>query len=501
MMNSRKDSSPRLSSSGGEDVFDFPGVEDESNGSGPPSREAHAALREAFRSLKEYYLEAKAKNTELKAKLKQRDRRGSHSQVHQERDELQSLLQKSYLAYKEMYEQNEQLEMKRLKLAEELRQSQEVLAQRNGGNPPVSTSEEEGTFEQKVYKTIIEEFKAMGLEVIEENEQQFTMITDRDKLKKWIEERSDGNIAVVYKGCSLTDKGTQIEETEPLNKDFENERGKLRAEIIFLKRKVQDQANELGRFYKAFKDAMEQNLQYRKQIQGADSENVEKGAHAVAQQTRTTTSKSLRRQSESMLIFVKRRVTEMTQLKEHLDSHNQSLRVLTELSDRTTTDFVRLVSSRKPEHVPDSPQRRKFRFEGAEGGSKPLAQGQRKSDGNFDRIDSDDAPLSMPVQESDMRRILNTEANAEFSSEPMNNRRPTARDRTKITEGSAGAGVSDSARTGESDVEVIEEEEELLGATSAAPGKWCPVCGCFFPASYDQNQFELHVQGHFDDDS
>ena len=149
--------------------------------------------------------------------------------------------------------------------------------QRNGGNPPVSTSEEEGTFEQKVYKTIIEEFKAMGLEVIEENEQQFTMITDRDKLKKWIEERSDGNIAVVYKGCSLTDKGTQIEETEPLNKDFENERGKLRAEIIFLKRKVQDQANELGRFYKAFKDAMEQNLQYRKQIQGADSENVEKG--------------------------------------------------------------------------------------------------------------------------------------------------------------------------------------------------------------------------------
>ena len=86
-------------------------------------------LPSAFRSLKEYYLEAKAKNTELKAKLKQRDRRGSHSQVHQERDELQSLLQKSYLAYKEMYEQNEQLEMKRLKLAEELRQSQEVLAQ------------------------------------------------------------------------------------------------------------------------------------------------------------------------------------------------------------------------------------------------------------------------------------------------------------------------------------------------------------------------------------
>ena len=47
-MNSRKDSSPRLSSSGGEDVFDFPGVEDESNGSGPPSREAHAALREGI---------------------------------------------------------------------------------------------------------------------------------------------------------------------------------------------------------------------------------------------------------------------------------------------------------------------------------------------------------------------------------------------------------------------------------------------------------------------
>lgn len=44
----KNNSSPRSSLSGDEEVFDFPGVEDESSGSNPPSREAHLALKEGM---------------------------------------------------------------------------------------------------------------------------------------------------------------------------------------------------------------------------------------------------------------------------------------------------------------------------------------------------------------------------------------------------------------------------------------------------------------------
>lgn len=40
--------SPRGSLSGEEEVLDFPGVEDDSSGSYPPSREAHQALKEGM---------------------------------------------------------------------------------------------------------------------------------------------------------------------------------------------------------------------------------------------------------------------------------------------------------------------------------------------------------------------------------------------------------------------------------------------------------------------
>ena len=43
-------SSPRGYSYGDEDVFDFPGVEDEGSGNGPVPREAHAALKEGIKT-------------------------------------------------------------------------------------------------------------------------------------------------------------------------------------------------------------------------------------------------------------------------------------------------------------------------------------------------------------------------------------------------------------------------------------------------------------------
>ena len=46
--NPKEGSSPRGFSDGEDDVFDFPGVEDEGSGSGPVPREAHVALREGI---------------------------------------------------------------------------------------------------------------------------------------------------------------------------------------------------------------------------------------------------------------------------------------------------------------------------------------------------------------------------------------------------------------------------------------------------------------------
>lgn len=84
-----------------------------------------------------------------------------------------------------------------------------------------------------------------------------------------------------------------------------------------------------------------------------------------------------------------------------------------------------------------------------------------------------------------MWRILNIEVNVEFFSELMNNWRLMVWDRMKIIEGFVGVGVFDFVRIGESDVEVIEEEEEFLGVIFVVFGKWCFVCGCFFFVSYD----------------
>lgn len=65
--------------------------------------------------------------TELQTKMKVRERRGSHSRVYQERDELHNLVQKSYIAFNEKYGENEQLKKIIQELKENLRMTQEGL--------------------------------------------------------------------------------------------------------------------------------------------------------------------------------------------------------------------------------------------------------------------------------------------------------------------------------------------------------------------------------------
>ena len=119
----------------------------------------------------------------------------------------------------------------------------------------------------------------MGLEVVEEKEQLFVILTDRDNLKKWIEEKSDGNIKVAFIGSTLKDKATETEGllTVPKGyKELESKRNGLEAEVIQLKKKIQDQGDELTRFYKVFKEVMELNKKAKVQ-QKVEPENTEQG--------------------------------------------------------------------------------------------------------------------------------------------------------------------------------------------------------------------------------
>ena len=124
----------------------------------------------------------------------------------------------------------------------------------------------------------------MGLEVIEENEQEFVILTDRDVLKKWIEEKADGRISVVYRGNTFEDKASETDGMLAIHKGYEQAEDKrkgLEAEVILLKRKIQDQAEELGRFYKVFKEVMEQNLRLNKQKERAEGGSMQQGNRDV----------------------------------------------------------------------------------------------------------------------------------------------------------------------------------------------------------------------------
>ena len=86
-------------------------------------------LGSAFKSLKRRLSEAEALITEQQAKLKQRDKKGLDTRVYQERDELQNCLQKSYDAFNEKYQENEQLKQKIQELKEALKLSKEANTQ------------------------------------------------------------------------------------------------------------------------------------------------------------------------------------------------------------------------------------------------------------------------------------------------------------------------------------------------------------------------------------
>ena len=111
--------------------------------------------------------------------------------------------------------------------------------------------------------------------MVENNNQLFIMLTERDSLKKWIGENSDGTITLVIKGSASEDKATETDAIVTQQEGYEEKEGKrkrIQAEVILLKQKIQDQEEELKRFYGIFKQAMTQNKMLREREQSRETD-------------------------------------------------------------------------------------------------------------------------------------------------------------------------------------------------------------------------------------
>lgn len=215
---------------------------------------------------------------------------------------------------------------------------------------------------------------------------------------------------------------------------------------------------------------------------------------------RTTAPESalFHKKVDTILSTAQEQTAEVSQVKEHLDQQNKSLRTLVDMTDKTIQDFKLLVSAPKDTpNVPVYTEGRGSRW--PEEGASSSPQGE----GSFERVMGDDAPLSIPVQESNLYRTKRSDETGLAASvtkgitgerHAASSRAPGGRAVAMTTF------LSENTWTGESDIEVIEEEEDFIGATPSR-GKICPVCERFFPDSYGQQEFERHVNQHFADDA
>ena len=212
---------------------------------------------------------------------------------------------------------------------------------------------------------------------------------------------------------------------------------------------------------------------------------------------RTTAPESalFHKKVDTILSTAQEQTAEARQVKEHLDRQDKSLRALADIADKTIQDFKRLVSAPKvPENVAVYTEGR-----WPEEGASSSPQGE----GSFERVMGDDAPMSIPVQESNLygaKRSDETSLAASVTKGITGERHATPSRAPGGRAVSMTTFLSENTWTGESDIEVIEEEEDFIGATPSR-GKICPVCERFFPDSYGQQEFELHVNQHFADDA
>ena len=225
----------------------------------------------------------------------------------------------------------------------------------------------------------------------------------------------------------------------------------------------------------------------------------------------TKTDAVLQKRVETMLSTAQEHVVEMKKVRELLNSQNNSLQKLAELTEKTNEDFTKLIktSQARPAGAESSGYSTETRTR-QEGEITFTERHRFEQVGNFERLVAEDAPLSVPVQAvqeaseyhrlNDQDEIGATGFGRRLSKEKYLS--PISRASSDGAEGRAvpmGTFLAENTGTGESDIEII-DEEDFIGATPVV-GKICPMCEKFFPESYGQRKFEDHVQQHFGDES
>lgn len=222
---------------------------------------------------------------------------------------------------------------------------------------------------------------------------------------------------------------------------------------------------------------------------------------------------------------------QLTQLHKELNTQGKFIQRLTQMTDRSTNTMSTESRDREDTEIQILTSR----------------SDQEEIDERLVHLGEDNTPLSIPIQETNpsfrVRRIgdptrglpseareVSTDEGTSVEEEPpllsLPSRGPpveAASPQTLRTESSrrsneAGANLPHSGEvtnlrsfsnnvvkpvsewTGESDIEVIDEDDHALGATSMRGGLVCPVCDRYFTSACGQTEFEHHVRSHFDDD-
>ena len=188
----------------------------------------------------------------------------------------------------------------------------------------------------------------------------------------------------------------------------------------------------------------------------------------------------------------------MLKVKDHLDKQKSALGTLVALTRKASQELSRIVTP-SPLHNTNTGQTvRKTE-------TNATTRSHRLEEGTFEHL-SEDTPLSLPVQETEEHRVRRVgEPLPIIEERSRKDQAPRASSPvTPSTEGAEGGAVSmttvasQSTWTGESDIEVIEEDEEILAATSFQ-GRMCPMCEAYFPQRVSQAEFEFHVTQHFEE--
>ncbi|KAK3700496.1 hypothetical protein QZH41_015718 [Actinostola sp. cb2023] len=566
----------------------------------------HLCLSNPFDDVRGKYLKEQADNTALtqeihilKEKLKVElskayddnlNTQAENRVLVEENEVLKETLGKGFEAYDDKYKETEKLK-KELALKEreaadndnDGTSDQDMTNQKEGAaaSPTTISQEDTHNVEQKPpvtfkstqtdeekrdevamtsvnYKDLL---NSCGLEVVLQADKVFLILINRDDLKLWLENETDGKVSVSFEKIPVCERFIQTDDVTIISQDNVHKDQQLnQAIIIQLKSKIYDQANIIKKYRQIMSQQLNKSL--AASVQTESSENVE------------ATKKLFNRYHQSFLAHSQVVVNHMASLRKQLEFQQKYSKHLLDVIKGTKTlpkQFM-LISNVAQAKLKDHGQREIKKpppsFPVVEQHAEDCVSDENSPDGEPSGDFSTSGHLSIAVQESDTHPRANdcdpsieeessasvvTITESRSSSSEQSGIPPTQaqgssttvkktstsavtlsdfkrhssneRSRSNSSERfgmpflqSEGDQTSSSAaaipavrpsdveqpamaRHDNDDIIIISEDDVAIGG---APGisigaKECPVCYISYSPASSQEEFEGHVLGHFQD--